>query len=307
MNSRGSSLIPPETLAHPPSFPSVAEAISEATETSFTTEENTAISGGCINQTSRLKGKDDRIFFLKQNNLDFLSFFESEAEALIEIRKTGTVRVPDVITFGTTEEASFLVLSLFEEEPSTSSSQEQLGSQLGRLHAIEQPFFGWHRDNCIGATPQPNPPSEDWVSFYRDQRLGHQFDLAKKKGKSFPGSSSLLNNLSFFFVDYLPKAALLHGDLWGGNTSVDLKGPIVYDPASYYGDRETDLAFTYMFGGFTSSFYQAYEEVYPLDAGFGIRKILYNLYHELNHFNLFGGGYASSAQSSVNQLLDHLS
>ena len=291
----------------PSSFPSVAEAISEATGSSFESSGASSIGGGCISQATRITGTDGRSFFLKQNDLDFHDFFEAEAEALKEIDATSTVTVPEVIAFGVTEQSSFLVLSFMEEGSDSSASQAELGTQLARLHKIEQPFFGWHRDNCIGATPQPNPRCDDWVSFYADHRLAHQFELARRKGQNFTGSSDLLENLSAFFVDYSPPPALLHGDLWGGNASCDKRStPFLYDPASYYGDRETDLAFTYMFGGFSNAFYQAYDTVYPLDPGFKIRKILYNLYHELNHFNLFGGGYASSAQSSIQQLLDHL-
>ncbi len=255
-----------------------------------------------------MTGKDGRNFFVKQNGVDFHDFFEAEARALREIEATSTVAVPEVIVFGLTGKSSFLVLSFMEEGSDSPASQAELGTQLARLHAIEQPYFGWTRDNCIGATPQPNPRSDDWVSFYADHRLAHQFDLARNKGQSFADSSRLLENLPSFFADYSPRPALLHGDLWGGNASCDKQGaPFVYDPASYYGDRETDIAFTHMFGGFSHAFYEAYDRVYPLDPGFKTRKILYNLYHELNHFNLFGGGYASSAQSSIHQLLGHLS
>ncbi len=286
---------------------SVAEAISKSTGSHFDLSDSTPLSGGSISRSSRIKARDGRAFFLKQNDPAFLTFFKAEAQALEEISGTSSVSVPRLICHGLTESSSFLVLSLFEEGIPTPASQEKLGIQLAQLHKVKQPHFGWSTDNCIGSTPQPNPRSEDWVSFYREQRLGHQLDLAQSKGKSFTGSCDLLKNLAAFFPGYLPQPALLHGDLWGGNVSVDQNGqPIVYDPASYYGDREADLAFTYMFGGFTSHFYQAYENAYPLDPGFKIRKILYNLYHELNHFNLFGGGYASSSQSSINQLLDHL-
>ncbi len=289
------------------SFPSVAEAISRATGSPFRPTGSASIGGGCISRASRINGEDGRSFFLKQNDLDFLDYFEAEAEALLEIEATSTVRVPGVIAFGKTAQASFLALSYIEEGSPSPSSQRDLGRQLARLHQIRQPYFGWKRDNCIGATPQPNPPGENWPDFYRDHRLDHQFSLAKAKGQSFHGASDLMENLSAFFVGYSPSPSLLHGDLWGGNASSDQRGdPFVFDPASYYGDRETDLAFTHMFGGFSPAFHQAYEEVYPLDPGFKIRKILYNLYHELNHFNLFGGGYASSAQSSINQLLERL-
>lgn len=291
----------------PTSFSSVAEAISEATGSSFEPSESSSIAGGCISRATRITGTDGRSFFLKQNDLDFHDFFEAEAEALKEIEATVTVAVPKVIAFGVTGQSSFLVLSFMEEGTDSPVSQAELGTQLARLHQIEQPFFGWHRDNCIGATPQPNPRCEDWIPFYADHRLAHQFDLAQRKGQRFPGNSDLLKNLAAFFDGYSPHPSLLHGDLWGGNASSDKQGtPFLYDPASYYGDRETDLAFTYMFGGFPNAFYQAYDAVYPLDPGFKIRKILYNLYHELNHYNLFGGGYASSAQSSIQQLLDHI-
>jgi len=291
----------------PSSFSSVAKAISEATGSSFEPSASSSIGGGCISRASRITGTDGRSFFLKQNDLDFHDFFEAEGRALKEIEATSTVTVPEVIAVGITGQFSFLVLSFMEEGADSPASQAELGTQLARLHEIEQPFFGWHRDNCIGATPQPNPRCDDWVPFYANHRLTHQFDLAQNKGQRFPGSTDLLENLSAFFVSYSPTPALLHGDLWGGNAGVDKQStPFLYDPASYYGDRETDLAFTFMFGGFSTPFYQAYEAVYPLDPGFKIRKVLYNLYHELNHYNLFGGGYASSAQSSIQQLLDHL-
>ena len=139
-----------------------------------------------------MTGKDGRNFFVKQNGVDFHDFFEAEAWALREIEATSTVAVPEVIVFGLTGKSSFLVLSFVEEGPDSPSSQAELGTQLARLHAIEQPYFGWTRDNCIGATPQPNPQSDDWVSFYADHRLAHQFDLARNKGQGFAGSSRLL-------------------------------------------------------------------------------------------------------------------
>ena len=176
--------------------------------------------------------------------------------------------------------------------------------ELARLHRIEQPYFGWSRDNAIGATPQPNPCSDDWPAFYREHRLRHQFHLAAKCGKTFPGTNELLDHVAAFFADYSPHPSLLHGDLWGGNAACDVAGhPFVFDPATYYGDRETDLAFTEMFGGFSTDFRKAYENAFPLDVGYPRRKILYNLYHLLNHFNIFGGGYATSAQGSMQELL----
>ena len=294
-------------MTHAHQYKSIDHAISEHTTKAFVSKTMSSVSGGCINQASRIEGKDGRIYFLKQNNLRFLPFFEAEARALIEIKETGTIQVPRVIVFGETAGNSFLVLQFLEQGSSSKTGQKQLGRELAQLHQVKKSFFGWDMDNCIGATPQPNPKSENWVDFYRTHRLVHQLELAKQKGKESGQVESLLAGLDFFFCDYTPTPSLLHGDLWGGNTSYDSKGsPFIFDPASYYGDRETDLAFTYMFGGFSSDFYQAYHGTYPLDSGFTERKILYNLYHELNHFNLFGGGYANSAQSSINTLVHHL-
>ena len=294
-------------MSHAQQYISIDRAISEKTAKAYQSKTRSSVIGGCINQASKIEGQDGRIYFLKQNNLKFLPFFEAEARALMEIEETGTIQVPQVIVFGETEGKSFLILEFMKQGSSSKAGQKQLGRELAQLHQVEKPFFGWDMDNCIGATPQPNPKSENWVDFYRTYRLIHQFELAKQKGKRFDQVETLLTGLDFFFADYIPTPSLLHGDLWGGNASYDAKGsPFIFDPATYYGDRETDLAFTYMFGGFSSDFYQAYQETYPLDSGFTERKILYNLYHELNHFNLFGGGYANSAQSSINTLVHHL-
>ena len=290
-----------------PEHSSVEEAISHATGDKFELEKSSSLSGGSINRSQCIRGKDGREFFCKENDISFLPFFEAEARALKEISETHTINVPQVISVGRTDAESFLVLEFIKEGSSSSKSQELMGRQLACLHKIKQPFFGWVCDNCIGATPQPNPQSQNWIDFYREYRLEHQLKLVSQRGGFFDKTDELLNNLEFFFEGYKPCPSLLHGDLWGGNASQDTSGnPFIYDVASYYGDREADIAFTYMFGGFSSSFYKAYEKEYPLNPGFNVRKTLYNLYHELNHFNLFGGGYASSSQSSINQLVSLL-
>jgi protein-ribulosamine 3-kinase len=282
----------------------IDRAISESTDSLFRLDTSASMAGGCINEAFFIKGKDGRQFFVKKNQAPFLSFFKAEAQALTEIGETQTIHVPEVIAHGVDNDKAFLVLEFMKEGTTSTSGQAKLGTLLAKMHRVEQTHFGWGMDNCIGATPQPNPKSDNWAEFYKNHRLSHQFNLAAQKGRHFEGANDLLDQIDSFFATYQPHPSLLHGDLWGGNASYDSTGmPFVFDPASYYGDRETDLAFTYMFGGFTSAFYQAYEQEYPLESGFKIRKTLYNLYHELNHFNLFGGGYASSAQSSINELL----
>lgn len=282
----------------------VAREIASATDLPFELKGKQSVSGGCINDTQHLVGKDGKSYFAKANSADFLALFEAEAAGLTEIASTQTVRVPEPICSGIVNNRSYIVLEYIEMGSSSDNSQHQLGKGLANLHQIKQEHFGWTHDNAIGATPQPNPSSEDWSSFYREQRLRHQFNLASKRGKNFAGTVELLNHIPVFFYDYQPQPSLLHGDLWSGNAGCDSNGqPFVFDPATYYGDREADIAFTYMFGGFSSQFYEAYNSIFPLDPGFRIRKTLYNLYHELNHYNLFGGSYANSAQASIDRLL----
>ncbi len=281
----------------------ISKSIQASTDELFTITGYSPVSGGCINQCFRINTDTSKSFFLKKNKRSFFPFFEAELLALQQIKETQTIFVPEAIKCEEGSSFSYLVLEFIKEGTSNPDRQKKMGQQLAKMHKHPKPYFGWDIDNCIGATPQPNPKSEDWIGFYRDFRLGHQFELAQNKGKSFNGSKDLMDNIDFFFNDYQPSPSLLHGDLWGGNSSFTENGtPFIYDPASYYGDRETDIAFTYMFGGYTPEFYEGYESTYPLDSGFSQRKRLYNLYHELNHFNLFGGGYANSAQASINQL-----
>ena len=176
------------------------------------------------------------------------------------------------------------------------------------MHKSTSKRFGWSRDNTIGATKQINQTKADWIDFWREHRLGFQLDLAKQKGISRSltiKGEELLKELDRFFTGYVPEASLLHGDLWSGNIGYLENGEaVVFDPAVYYGDREADIAMTELFGGFPAEFYTAYNEAWPLDHGYRQRKSLYNLYHVLNHFNLFGGSYAIQAENMLYRLLE---
>lgn len=192
----------------------------------------------------------------------------------------------------------------------TRLTETRLGEQLAAQHRVTQRQFGWHRDNTIGSTPQTNRLTDDWVEFLREQRFGPQLLLARRNGAGsglIDGGERLCAQLECFFSDYRPVSSLLHGDLWGGNWGVDESGqPVLFDPAVYFGDREADLAMTRLFGGFGASFHAAYQAAWPLDAGAPKRVALYNLYHVLNHFNLFGGGYARQALTMTQRLLAEL-
>lgn len=282
----------------------IEKAIEQAEGGRFEILNRSSIGGGCINDAQRLDGADTS-YFVKTNDASFLPLFEAEADALREIAASKTIRVPSPICHGmATTDLAYLVLEYVEIGSGTASSQQSLGECLAHMHQERKPHYGWNKDNAIGSTPQPNQPEQDWAVFFRDQRLRFQFELAEKKGKRFRGSEHLLKEVPTLLEGHDTFPSLLHGDLWGGNAACDREGkPFVFDPATYYGDRETDLAFTEMFGGFTADFRKAYEKIFPLDVGYQRRKILYNLYHLLNHFNIFGGGYASSAQRSIDELI----
>ena len=171
-----------------------------------------------------------------------------------------------------------------------------LGRMMASAHRKRGPRFGWSRDNYIGSTPQPNGWCDDWAEFWLERRMRPQIELAKRNGFNvdFPATSLLKN--------HNPVPSLLHGDLWSGNAGFTADGPVVFDPAVYYGDREADLAMTELFGGFPREFYAAYEAAFPLESGYERRKHLYNLYHLLNHLNLFGGGYLAQVESTLRLL-----
>jgi fructosamine-3-kinase len=236
--------------------------------------------------------------------------FEAEAEGLRELAQAQAVRVPAPICSGTAAGLAYLVLEYIDLTGADGKSLERLGHQLAQQHRVTNSKYGWHRDNTIGSTPQINTPCDDWVEFWQQYRLGFQLALAADNG--YGGGlqrqgEQLMTRLGDFFSDYTPVPSLLHGDLWGGNFAVASGGaPVIFDPAVYYGDREADLAMTELFGGFGERFYQAYRAAWPLDPGYGVRKQLYNLYHVLNHLNLFGGGYGAQAERMLDALLSEI-
>ena len=269
-----------------------------------------ALSGGCINQAWKVTDNEDSLWFIKTNSPSLIDMFSAEADGLNEIRKSSSITSPKAIAYGQTTDCGYLILEYIDLQPQI--NQALLGEQLARMHQLQSPNkeFGWKRNNTIGSTEQSNKPNKDWNSFWKDERLLYQLKLAQKNGyssASYDNGLKLSENIFSFFTDYQPKPSLLHGDLWDGNCASDLNGnPVIYDPAVYFGDRETDIAMTELFGGFSTDFYDAYNTHYPLDAGYKVRKQLYNLYHILNHFNLFGGGYASQADSMTKHLLSEV-
>ena len=262
----------------------ILQAICEAEGERFHRAGNAqSVSGGCINQASVLKLIDEagrpKQFFVKVNTAPVVEQFSAEAEGLDELRRPEAIRVPRPVCHGMAEDAGFLVLEYVDLGGGRTSKREaQLGKQLADLHRTlaTDRQFGWIRDNAIGATPQVNTQTSDWLEFFVDHRLRVQFGLAKRKGAHFSEVDAFLDQVvPSILSEHRPSASLLHGDLWGGNVGYDEDGhPVVFDPAVYFGDRETDLAFTHMFGGFGPAFYQSYERAWPLPAGHQLRSEL---------------------------------
>ncbi|NEX16586.1 MAG: hypothetical protein C1943_08160 [Halochromatium sp.] len=288
-------------------WPSIAEQITAASGRRCAAGPVQPIGGGCINRAAVLGSGDQRLF-VKLNEVGLLAMFEAEAAGLAEMASTQSIRVPMPICTGVAGLESFIAMD-FIALGGGRSDAKAAGRQLAAMHRCRRERFGWDRDNTIGSTPQPNPAYDDWVSFWADQRLGFQLKLAAEngyRGRLQQRGAQLLERFGAL-IDHDPAPSLLHGDLWGGNLGYAQDGaPVIFDPACYYGDREADLAMTELFGGFGMHFRAAYEEAWPLAPGYPVRKQLYNLYHVLNHLNLFGGGYLSQAENMVDQLLAEL-
>jgi len=249
----------------------------------------------------------DEHWFLKSGDAEVLA---AEADGLGALAACGALRVPQIHDAGAVEGEGYILMEWLTLARPSPGAAARLGEALARQHLQHAPRFGWPRPNFIGATPQFNREGDDWPGFFRDQRLGFQLRLAAEngyRGRLQESGAELMARLPRLFEGYTPHPALLHGDLWGGNWGVLLDGgPVVFDPAVYRGDRESDIAMTELFGGFPPEFYSAYRLHAPLDAGYAVRRPLYQLYHALNHLNLFGAGYLEQALTLMQRLMAEL-
>jgi len=292
-----------------PLWSDIAADITAATGKTFAGQNKQPSGGGCINSTYTISDNQHH-YFVKLNSAQLIDMFEAEAAGLNQIAASNSIRVPAVICSGISDKQSYLVLQHLNFAHGETCSHQQLGFDLAQMHRYSADQFGWYRNNTIGSTPQHNEQGSDWIEFWRRQRLDFQLQLAANNGyggQLQKRGQQLSSGLEHFFAGYSPQASLLHGDLWSGNYAIDNNGcPVIFDPAVYFGDREADIAMTELFGGFNSHFYQAYQEAFPLDDGYQVRKRLYNLYHVLNHLNLFGGSYLNQAESMLDRLLSEI-
>lgn len=261
--------------------------------------------GGCISRALVVSG-GGRECFVKLNRAGYRAMFEAEMEALNELASANAVRVPVPVAVGCAQTEAFIIMERLELRGPDSASMALLGERLAALHLLPQAYFGWHRDNTIGLSPQINSRHQSWTSFWRECRLQPQLAMAESrgyKGRWMDQVRRLCDDAGLFLESSRVRPSLLHGDLWSGNVATCSEAvPVMFDPACYYGDRECDLAMTCLFGGFDKAFYAAYESAFPLASGFEVRKNFYNLYHILNHLNLFGDGYLRQVESMVGWL-----
>jgi len=262
------------------------------------------VTGGDISASWRGGARASPVF-LKTGPASSYEMFTAEAEGLRELAGADAVLVPKVLGCIQTAAESLLALEWIDVDLPGPDTEILLGRQLAKQHRCYKDRFGWHRDNTIGSTPQQNAWSDDWIGFFTKDRIGFQLALAAENG--FTGElqregRKLMSDPERFFGGYRPEPSLLHGDLWGGNWASWSGKPVIFDPAVYYGDRESDLAMTRLFGGFGAAFYRAYEEAWPLAPGNEERMLLYQLYHILNHLNLFGRSYLGRALGIIRSL-----
>jgi len=264
------------------------------------------VTGGDIAASYRLED-GNRAIFVKCLPPSERAVLGAEQDGLSRIAATNTVRVPSVHASGC-DEVAWLALELLELRSATDAAFALLGKQLANLHAHcceAKEVFGLERDNFIGATPQPNTRECDWTEFFFTHRIGYQLDLLAERGERFErgDTNRLRAGWETRFPDHAPDASLLHGDLWGGNAAMLGDGtPVIFDPAVHHGDRECDLAMARLFGGFGESFFAAYDRAWPLPDGWRQRLPYYQLYHVLNHANLFGGAYLARSRRLIDEL-----
>ena len=287
----------------------VASILSDVYSEAITIKSAQSSAGGSINQAQVLLLSNGEKVFLKSNPCPPENFFAREAKGLTALAQADTgMRVPKVLALDTAPNPHFIILERLEEVPPNGGYYQRFGQMLAKLHQTSQEKFGFDHDNFIGSTWQINALESDGLYFFREHRIRYQQKLARSAEKLPTRLDKRLDQLCDKLGSLLnlgtERPALLHGDLWSGNHFPSSgQTPCMFDPAVYYGPREADLAMTELFGGMPETFYSAYREAFPLDPGYHERKKIYNLYHLLNHLNLFGDAYLVSVEATVNQFI----
>ncbi len=280
----------------------IAKQISDVTGRPFIISERESVNGGEINDCYMLSDGSIR-YFVKINDRAELPIFETELESLQQLDQSDDIFVPSPIHVGTTKECAFLVLNYLPTKPMDNKSSFELGVSLANHHLWgDQLEYGFDCDNYLGNVLQINTWQRKWGSFFAEQRIGWMLQLLHEKGITLGDIDTIVKNTKHILHTHQPKPALLHGDFWHGNIALSVKGAICYDPASYWGDPECDLAMSVLFGGFKDSFFEGYRSIIPVSSGFETRQNLYRLYYVLNNCIMFGGEYLQHAEKLIEQL-----
>ncbi len=281
----------------------IQQAIQDTVDSSFEIKYKELATGGDINKCYWLSN-DDHNYFVKLNNKDHLTHFESEAYALEQIKSLKQITCPEVITTGTTLDKSFLILNYIPFESPVSNDWYHLAQQLAHMHQNStHGQFGWQHDNYIGHTLQPNTWQSNWRTFFAEQRIAWQLQLLDEKSIKLGDIDHITQVCHDALGHHKVSPCLVHGDLWQGNMGFFQHTPVIFDPACYYGDREVDIAMTELFGQLPEDFYQGYHDTYPIADRYEQRKLIYNFYHILNHANLFGGVYIEQSKATLSRIL----
>ncbi len=265
------------------------------------------VGGGCISHTQVINSNEGN-FFLKWNQHVAPDLFVKEAEGLNEMASISNefLKVPEVILFKEVNQTPGYILMEYFPAGIVSNQEEKLGRGLAILHQKTSNQFGFYHDNYCGSTKQPNEWNPDWVKFFGENRILY---LVEEIRKSCSISSDEIDSYHRL-VDRLPElignnhqACLIHGDLWSGNYMYTSHGPVIIDPATYYAVPEMELSIMTMFGGFSNLTWGIYLEISNLEASWQERVQLYQIYHILNHYYLFGGGYGAQAISAAKKFL----
>ena len=290
-------------------YDSLQGAITDIFGDGLTIRQRTAVSGGDINRAYCLTLSDGRKLFLKENYAENLPFFIRETEGLEAIGDTGTISVPGLFAYGLDGKSSFLLMDYIEPCRRNADYYEDFGRRLAKMHGADcskytpDGRFGFLHDNYIGAGYQENTVEDSWIGFFRERRLLPQIRRAERyfDASEMARMDRLLEKLEDILIE-AEKPALLHGDLWSGNHMTGSDGRAwLIDPAVYVGHPEADIAMTELFGGFPEAFYEGYFGTKQRPSGYDDRRDIYNLYHLLNHLNLFGSSYLGSVMRTVNR------
>ena len=282
----------------------ISEKISDCIHHDFICDDIREVSGGDSHRAFKISDGRKR-FFVKIDDESSAPHFEAEAKSLALLQQAADVKIPKVICTGVANQNSYLVLEHLNLSDGESTDWYEMGKQLAKLHLHTEQHYGCHFNNFIGKTAQVNPWTDDWASFFSDFRIAKLLQLMANRGIRFLDIDKAREQIYELLKGYQPKASLLHGDLWRGNVAFFKHAPVIFDPASYFGDRETDLAMSELFGAFPQTFYQGYEAIWPLSEGYQQRKPIYQLYHILNHALMFGGHYMDAAKTTLNKIQKH--